>query len=74
MACQQLAAGPLVRHGTVFTFAETRLMLELIDRSLLLALAVVIEAAIAYPDALFRAIGHPVSWIGARDRACSTAG
>jgi adenosylcobinamide-phosphate synthase len=40
-------------------------MLDLADRSQLLALALVIEAAIAYPDALFRAIGHPVSWIGA---------
>jgi len=27
-------------------------------------LAVLIEAATGYPDALYRAIGHPVSWIG----------
>jgi adenosylcobinamide-phosphate synthase len=35
------------------------------DRLLILTLALAIEAAIAYPGALFRAIGHPVSWIGA---------
>jgi adenosylcobinamide-phosphate synthase len=27
-------------------------------------LAAVIEAGIGYPDTIFRAIGHPVSWIG----------
>jgi adenosylcobinamide-phosphate synthase len=26
--------------------------------------AVVVEAAVGYPDALYRAIGHPVSWMG----------
>jgi adenosylcobinamide-phosphate synthase len=40
-------------------------MLDPTDRLLLLAIALVLEAAIAYPDALFRAIGHPASWIGA---------
>src|SRR6266540_4141697 len=27
-------------------------------------LALLIEAAVGYPDRLFRAIGHPVTWIG----------
>ena len=27
-------------------------------------LALVIEARLGYPDALFRLIGHPVTWIG----------
>lgn len=27
-------------------------------------LAVAVEAAVGYPDALYRAIGHPVSWMG----------
>jgi adenosylcobinamide-phosphate synthase len=31
----------------------------------LAALAVAIEAGLGYPQALFRAIGHPVTWIGA---------
>jgi adenosylcobinamide-phosphate synthase len=30
----------------------------------LLALALGIEAAAGYPDALYRALGHPVTWIG----------
>lgn len=30
----------------------------------LLVLALVLEAAIGYPEPLFRLIGHPVSWIG----------
>ncbi|HEV7440437.1 MAG TPA: cobalamin biosynthesis protein, partial [Methylobacterium sp.] len=29
-----------------------------------LALALAIEAAAGYPDALYRAAGHPVTWIG----------
>ncbi|WP_142585208.1 adenosylcobinamide-phosphate synthase CbiB [Methylobacterium symbioticum] len=29
-----------------------------------LALALAIEAAAGYPDALYRALGHPVTWIG----------
>ncbi|MBE7245740.1 MAG: cobalamin biosynthesis protein, partial [Actinomycetospora chiangmaiensis] len=29
-----------------------------------LALALGIEAAAGYPDALYRAVGHPVTWIG----------
>ena len=33
--------------------------------SVLLAfLALLAEAALGYPDRLFRAIGHPVTWIG----------
>jgi adenosylcobinamide-phosphate synthase len=35
------------------------------DRILILIVAFGIEAVLAYPAALFRAIGHPVSWIGA---------
>ncbi|RAI43529.1 adenosylcobinamide-phosphate synthase CbiB [Rhodoplanes roseus] len=40
-------------------------MLDVSDRLVVLVLAAALEAAFAYPDALFRAIGHPVSWIGA---------
>ncbi len=35
------------------------------DRILILIAAFGIEAVLAYPAILFRAIGHPVSWIGA---------
>ena len=35
------------------------------DRVLILIVAFGIEAVLAYPAPLFRAIGHPVSWIGA---------
>jgi adenosylcobinamide-phosphate synthase len=35
------------------------------DRTLILIAAFSIEAVLAYPAILFRAIGHPVSWIGA---------
>jgi adenosylcobinamide-phosphate synthase len=31
----------------------------------LVALALVVEAAVGYPQSLFRRIGHPVTWIGA---------
>src|SRR5690606_12828855 len=31
---------------------------------LLACLALLAEAAIGYPDRLFRAVGHPVTWIG----------
>src|ERR1700676_4182389 len=34
-------------------------------RVLILIIAFGIEAMLAYPAAVFRAIGHPVSWIGA---------
>jgi adenosylcobinamide-phosphate synthase len=34
------------------------------DRVLILIIAFGIEAVLAYPAPLFRAIGHPVSWIG----------
>jgi adenosylcobinamide-phosphate synthase len=34
-------------------------------RVLILIIAFGIEAVLAYPEAVFRAIGHPVSWIGA---------
>ncbi|GEP04123.1 adenosylcobinamide-phosphate synthase CbiB [Methylobacterium oxalidis] len=34
------------------------------DTLIILALALVIEAAAGYPDALYRALGHPVTWIG----------
>ncbi|GLS75824.1 cobalamin biosynthesis protein CobD [Oharaeibacter diazotrophicus] len=35
------------------------------DAPLLLAAALLVEAAAGYPDALYRRIGHPVTWIGA---------
>src|SRR5580698_10405662 len=35
------------------------------DRVLILLIAFGIEAVLAYPAPLFRAIGHPVSWLGA---------
>ncbi|MDP4005789.1 adenosylcobinamide-phosphate synthase CbiB [Methylobacterium sp. NEAU K] len=34
------------------------------DTLAILALALGIEAAAGYPDALYRALGHPVTWIG----------
>src|ERR1700730_8010005 len=34
-------------------------------RVLILMVAFGIEAVLAYPAAVFRAIGHPVSWVGA---------
>ncbi|RAI26056.1 cobalamin biosynthesis protein, partial [Rhodoplanes elegans] len=40
-------------------------MLDVSDRLLVLVLAAALEAWVAYPDVAFRAIGHPVSWIGA---------
>ena len=36
-----------------------------IAHPLILLLALAVDAAIGYPPALFRRIGHPVSWIGA---------
>src|ERR1700744_5897269 len=39
------------------------------NRVLILIVAFGIEAMLAYPALLFRAIGHPVSWIGALIRA-----
>src|ERR1700748_1282603 len=40
-------------------------MADLTDRVLILLVAFGIEAVLAYPAPLFRAIGHPVSWLGA---------
>jgi adenosylcobinamide-phosphate synthase len=40
-------------------------MAEMTARFLILIVAGGIEAVLAYPAPLFRAIGHPVSWIGA---------
>ena len=37
------------------------------ERVLILIVAFGIEAVLAYPARLFRAIGHPVSWIGASE-------
>ena len=43
----------------------------------MLCSALALEAATGYPDAVFRAIGHPVTWIGALiswlDRTCNRA-
>ena len=35
--------------------------------------AVAVEAAFGYPDALYRAIGHPVTWIGRLIAWCEQA-
>lgn len=40
-------------------------MYNLPDSVVILAVSFCIEAALAYPTPVFRAIGHPVSWIGA---------
>jgi adenosylcobinamide-phosphate synthase len=42
-------------------------------RVLILIIAFGIEAMLAYPDAVFRAIGHPVSWIGTLIAALDSA-
>ena len=42
-------------------------------RILILIIAFGIEAVLAYPAAVFRAIGHPVSWIGALIAALDSA-
>src|ERR1700720_4649482 len=42
-------------------------------RVLILIIAFGIEAMLAYPAAVFRAIGHPVSWIGALIAALDSA-
>src|SRR6202048_3267355 len=42
-------------------------------RILILIIAFGIEAVLAYPAAVFRAIGHPVSWIGALTAALDSA-
>src|SRR6266446_5823342 len=42
-------------------------------RVLILIIAFGIEAMLAYPAAVFRAIGHPVSWIGALITALDSA-
>jgi adenosylcobinamide-phosphate synthase len=42
-------------------------------RILVLIIAFGIEAVLAYPEAVFRAIGHPVSWIGALIAALDSA-
>jgi adenosylcobinamide-phosphate synthase len=42
-------------------------------RILILIIAFGIEAVLAYPAAMFRAIGHPVSWIGALIAALDSA-
>src|SRR5258706_5698006 len=43
------------------------------SRVLILIIAFGIEAVLAYPAAVFRAIGHPVSWIGALIAALDSA-
>src|SRR5258708_29273923 len=42
-------------------------------RIMILIIAFGIEAVLAYPAAVFRAIGHPVSWIGALIAALDSA-
>jgi adenosylcobinamide-phosphate synthase len=48
-------------------------MSDLSGRVLILIIAFGIEAVLAYPAAVFRAIGHPVSWIGALIAALDSA-
>src|ERR1700739_1352166 len=48
-------------------------MFDLSGRVLILIIAFGIEAVLAYPAAVFRAIGHPVSWIGALIAALDSA-
>jgi len=56
--------------GGIGMVAERLLIRRLYDKEPLIslivtfALALLIEAAVGYPDQLFRAIGHPVTWIG----------
>lgn len=45
-------------------------MFDLSDRIAVLVISAGIEAVVAYPAIAFRAIGHPVSWIGAIIDAC----
>lgn len=35
--------------------------------------ALLLEAAVGYPDAIYRRIGHPVTWLGALIARCDTA-
>jgi adenosylcobinamide-phosphate synthase len=48
-------------------------MFDLAARILILIVASGIEAVLAYPAMVFRAIGHPVSWIGALIAALDSA-
>ena len=42
-----------------------RFLMTLASPLIIVALAIAIEAASGYPQSLYRAIGHPVTWIGA---------
>src|SRR5437762_11915823 len=53
------AAGPMI--GTSAMFADLALI------------AVATEAIIGYPDALYRFVGHPVTWIGRLIEWCDQA-
>src|SRR5271163_2692129 len=61
---------PWIRNAAVLFQISPRTcmllsMADPTDRALILIVAFGIEAVLAYPAPLFRAIGHPVSWIGA---------
>src|SRR6201996_6940064 len=60
---------PWIRSAAVLSrsacLSIVRPMLDPTARFLILILAGGIEAVLAYPAPVFRAIGHPVSWIGA---------
>src|ERR1700733_6410644 len=61
---------PWIRNAAVLFQISSRTcmlpsMADPTDRALILIVAFGIEAVLAYPAPLFRAIGHPVSWIGA---------
>src|SRR5260370_33558111 len=63
--------------AAVFPVSSFKFMLQSMSdpsgRVLILIIAFGIEAVLAYPAAVFRAIGHPVSWIGALIAALDSA-
>src|ERR1700726_3520653 len=63
--------------AAVSRVSSFRCMLQSISdpsgRVLILIIAFGIEAVLAYPAAVFRAIGHPVSWMGALIAALDSA-
>src|SRR5258708_12178491 len=63
--------------AAVFPVSSFKFMLQSMSdpsgRVLILIIAFGIEAVLAYPEAVFRAIGHPVAWIGALIAALDSA-
>src|SRR6201994_2011113 len=65
---------PWIRRAAVLFQMSSRAcmlssMADPTERIVILLVAFGIEAVLAYPAPLFRAIGHPVSWIGALIKA-----